>query len=245
MYNRSTILSSGIGAFWEQLVGWYQNSFVNDFLSYISERYYQVEFGAYEHLSFGAGANETAEMLILALAFGLIIASIAVAYTKKKLGGFVGKLLANECFSPESAMNLYELGYFRSSAIRKELSRGVTLRKIVSEVLTEEKEDTISETCDRYDSADSTSEENVSEFTEEKTSDVAKRDRKIDFIKARFYIPEELKYRAEIRFERKGSGWIPVLITAVGSLIGAALVCRFLPSFIGVLDNLIALMAPQ
>lgn len=66
-----------------------------------------------------------------------------------------------------------------------------------------------------------------------------------DFTVARFYIPADLKYRAEIRFERRGSGWIPVVLTVILSIVGAALVCRFLPDFVQLLDNLISMMAPE
>lgn len=239
MYNQATTLSGGIGSFWEQLVSWYQNSFINDILSYIIERYYSVELEAYEYFSFGPGANQTIQTLILSLAIGFIIAAIVIAHTKKKFGGFVGKLLLSGCHSPETAKTLYELGYFRNATIRKELSRGVVLKKLVYKVESDTKK---SEDLTDADGQDSGETKNK---LATKLSFLAQWNQNLDFTKLRFYIPEDLKYRAEIRFERKGSGWIPVLLTAIGSLIGASLICRFLPGFIGMLDNLIMLTAPN
>jgi len=60
--------------------------------------------------------------------------------------------------------------------------------------------------------------------------------RAIDFHTARFFIPEALRFRAEIRFREKGSSplW---LIPAVLLVIALFLLClRFIPAFVGMLD---------
>jgi hypothetical protein len=66
----------------------------------------------------------------------------------------------------------------------------------------------------------------------------------MDFTLARFYIPEDLKYRAELRFEQKGSGWLFVLLTVVVTPILASLICQFLPDLLQMCDNLISFLAP-
>ena len=66
----------------------------------------------------------------------------------------------------------------------------------------------------------------------------------IDFLTARFYIPEDLRYRAEIRFEKKGSGWGIVALVAVLTVVVAILLCRFLPSLFTLADNIITMLAP-
>lgn len=60
-----------------------------------------------------------------------------------------------------------------------------------------------------------------------------------DLLTARFYIPEALKYRAEVRYEQRGSGILPLLLTVVGCIAIAILLCRFLPSLLGLADGLI------
>ncbi|MBQ8309464.1 MAG: hypothetical protein IJX80_00440 [Clostridia bacterium] len=249
MDKQATVLANGIGTFWEQIVNWYQNSFISDILSYIFEQYYSVEFRAYESFSFGPRANETAQTLIMALAFGFIIAAIVIAYTRTRLGSFVRALLKNGCLSSGTAMTLYELGYFRNSTIRRELARGVTLRKIVfkadEEAPVEENDENADEIAAEapLDAANQGATVKAASPANERFQFLRKGSQ-VDFITTRFYIPEDMKYRAELRFERKGSGWLPVLLTVFGSLIGAALVCHFLPDFIGLLDQLIVLTAP-
>ena len=56
---------------------------------------------------------------------------------------------------------------------------------------------------------------------------------------ARYYIPEEQKYRAEIRFESKGNGTVGLILTAVLGFGLALLVIRLLPWFLGVIDNIL------
>ena len=60
--------------------------------------------------------------------------------------------------------------------------------------------------------------------------------RPIDFATARFFIPEALLYRAELRFREKGSSplWLIVAFVAVVALFFLAL--RFIPAFVGMLD---------
>jgi len=67
---------------------------------------------------------------------------------------------------------------------------------------------------------------------------------KLDFKTARFYIPEALKYRAEIRFERRGSGWAPAVAAGILMVFATALICHFLPYVIGLVDVTISFFAP-
>ena len=60
--------------------------------------------------------------------------------------------------------------------------------------------------------------------------------RAIDFATARFFIPEDLTYRAELRFRKKGSSpWLLVLATVL-VLAVFFLALRFIPAFVNMLD---------
>lgn len=60
--------------------------------------------------------------------------------------------------------------------------------------------------------------------------------RAIDFATARFFIPEDLTYRAELRFRKKGSSpWLLVLATVL-VLALFLLALRFIPAFVNMLD---------
>ena len=67
---------------------------------------------------------------------------------------------------------------------------------------------------------------------------------RIDFTTAHFYIPEDLKHRAELRFDQKGSSWLIVVLTVVLTPVIASLICQFLPDILRMCDNLITFLAP-
>ncbi len=69
--------------------------------------------------------------------------------------------------------------------------------------------------------------------------------KKTDFTTARFYIPEDLRYRAELRFRQKGSGWLPVIIVTVLAVVVAASLCFFLPDVLQFADNIITVFSPD
>lgn len=62
-----------------------------------------------------------------------------------------------------------------------------------------------------------------------------------DLSSARFYIPEDLRYKAEVRFDRKGSGSLSVILTLAACAVAAALICRFLPQIIGLADVILGI----
>ena len=229
MFGLFAIFSEGGLSFWEKLAAWYESSVINELLTYLTERYFTVDLGTYENFSVGANTATSARNIILTLMIGFIVASAMTAYARQGLGGFVRKLLREECLSPEQAKTLMELGYFRSSMIRRELSRGSTLQMVVKQ-------------CDEapLQAQSQPSDPDQSKATQKE----AQAHHKIDFLTARFYIPEELRYRADIRFDAKGSTWSLVAVTAVISIFVAALLCWLLPDVLALADNIITWLAP-
>ncbi|MBQ2999957.1 MAG: hypothetical protein IJD64_05790, partial [Clostridia bacterium] len=118
-------------SFWERLLAWYEQSTVYELISYVRDRYFTLEFGVYENFSVANGLGESVRNIIIAFALALIIVSVVNAYTRQSLGGFVRRLLSEDCLSPDRAKALSELGYFRSTAIRRALARGSALRLVV------------------------------------------------------------------------------------------------------------------
>lgn len=58
---------------------------------------------------------------------------------------------------------------------------------------------------------------------------------------ARFYIPEDLRYRAEFRYEKKGSGMPMMILTVVLTVVAAVLLCHFLPQLLGLADVILGI----
>ena len=213
-------LTAGSESLWEKLSVWYQNSIFYELFNYFNEKYFTVEFGAYENFSMGAGTSALAQTLVYAIAIGVILAAAMSVYTRSVLGGFVRTLLKEGANTPENAKKLSEVGFFRNAAIRRELAKGVTLRKVVK-------------CCEEEALAAETTEQGSSKSF------------KPDFLTARYYIPEDLKYRAEIRFEQKGSGWGTFFLAAFGAIVIAALIGFFLPDIFQLMDNIIGMMTPE
>ena len=217
MQNSVTVfLRSGSASFWEQFATWYQNSTLGELISYFHQTYFSIQFGAYDNFSVTPQTANIINKIIPALVFGIIIAAIATVYCRRIVGAFVRTLIKKEALSPEAGVTLLDAGAFRSTILRRELCRSAFLRKVVF--------------C-REEQA----------FLNEKGKDAIY---KIDFTKDHFYIPEDLKYRAEIRFNPKGSGWLSVVLTAIFVPLVVGLICRFMPNILQLVDSLIAFFAP-
>ena len=208
--------SVGSTSFWEQIAAWYQNSTLGELISYFHQTYFSIQFGAYDNFSISQQMANTINKIIPALILGIIIAAVATVYSRRIVGEFVRTLIKNEALSPEMGMTLFATGAFRSTVIRRELCRGAFLRKVVF--------------C-REEQA----------FLNEKGKDATY---KIDFTRDHFYIPEDLKYRAEFRFNPRGSSWLSVVLTVIFVPIFVGLLCRFMPNILQLADSLISLLAP-
>ena len=55
----------------------------------------------------------------------------------------------------------------------------------------------------------------------------------------RFYVSEENKYRAEIRFDKKGNGVVGLAVTAALTVVLAILLIKLTPAVLGMVDNLL------
>ena len=236
-------LSASDLSLWERIAEWYQNSLLRELINHFAQRYFKIEFGAYENFSVGDGLGSTLTGIVLALTVGMIVAALMTARTRNGLGSFVRKLISEGCLSADSAKTLFELGYFRSPMIRRELARGSILRMVVRCRENDPDEKDGGEAAADV-GCDGEKTEEPDAKTPEKNIYVPQNTAKIDFTSAHFYIPEDLRVRAEIRFENKGSSWQMTALTCVGIVIVAGLLCYFLPDVVAFVDNLITFVAP-
>lgn len=209
-------LRVGSSSFWEQIAVWYQNSTLGELISYFHQTYFSIRFGAYDNFSVTEQTAGIINKIIPALVWGIIIAAIITVFGRRTVSTFVKTLIQKEALSPDAGVTLFEAGAFRSTILRHDLCRGAFLRKVVF--------------C-REEQA----------YLNEKGKDATY---KIDFTKDHFYIPEDLKYRAEVRFNSKGSGWLSVVLTVILVPVFVGLLCRFMPNILQLADSLITLLAP-
>lgn len=210
----SKILAASGGNLWEQILHWYQNSVVRELLDYFNNHVFGLEFGVYDNFSVATTTDSTVRNIVIGFLFGMILAAIFSAYNRNVNGKFIRVLLQKEAFSPEKALTLRDCGLFCNPSVRRDLIRGGALAKLTKCVERETLEE-----ADRLTF-------------------------RPDFMTARFYIPEDLKYRAETRFEQKGFGKLQLALTVVLSFVGAYLFCRFLPSLLTFADWLMTVLAP-
>lgn len=217
MHNLVTVfLRSGSSSFWEQLAGWYQNSTLGELVAYFKETYFTIQFGVYDNFSITERTAEIVNTIIPALVWGIIIASVATFYNRRIVGEFVRTLCKKEAFSPDAGVTLLDTGLFRSTVIRREICKSAFLRKVVF-------------CCEEQ------------EYLTEKGKDAAY---KIDFTKDHFYIPADLKHRAENRYNTKGSTWLYVVLTVILVPVAVGLICRFMPGILQFADSIITFFAP-
>ena len=147
-------------------------------------------------------------LVIWAVYIGFMLASIFYYYQKKVMGKFVRLVISKGASSPDSALTLAELGYDKDNLIRRELQKSGALRKMVWEI------------DDNY----RTGEDGILFCAREKS---------LDLNIGRFYVPEERRIRAQIRYDDKGTDIFALIISAAVMFVAAVAACIWLPDVIG------------
>ena len=182
----------------------------------------------YEYLEKGAVSLTSLRMIIVGNFIGLALACFAAVFNKRVLGDFVRKVLREEALSPETAKTLSELGYERNTCIRSSVRKGVNLRRVVR--------------CREEEAYLLELEQKQAEYEEKR-----KENPKLPKFKAEsfrvnadehhFYIPEEMKYMADVKFEKRGSTWLGAIVFIVVLLILAVVLFLTLPYILTVLND--------
>lgn len=206
-------------------------SLLEELWAYLEGKYFSVETGGYEHINIGSGSLITLQRVVLGIFIGVIIAAGLVCYDKNRLGAFVRQLVKDECLWRDKAKTLSELGFLRNSGVKLSLRSPNKLGKIVH--------------CVERDAYLEQVEKARAEYVAEHGNDEGffMPEYRLDFENDHFYIPDEEHYRAEVRYEEKGSGWRAFALVVIVSVVGAALVCFLLPDMIQLVDNMIGILS--
>ena len=204
-------------------------TFFEDVWNYLYDVYLRVD-GNYENLDFSSSPLFSLRLTVLGIFIGTIIACFAMAYHKQVLGGIVRRLISTGSTSKESAKRADELGYKRNFLVKNALCRSVALKRVVK---------CVGEEKFILDQAQE------KEEYEKKINEGAKlpkfKDQEylVDIETDSFYIPEELRIRAEIKFEKKGSGWLSTVLGIIGLIIIFFLLLLVLPHLLGFVDGML------
>lgn len=150
------------------------------------------------------------ELVIWCMFIGLMLAAIYMFYQKKVIGAFVRALLGTGASDQDSAKTLKELGFEGNLPVRSALRGSGVLRKLVWE------------TGDNY-------------IENEDGVKYSARQTPMDVNTARFYINEENRVRAELRYNEKGSDIFMLIITGLVFLMIAYLAVEYLPDLLNLL----------
>ncbi len=211
-----------------------EKSLIEELWEYFVDTYFSPELPPLDNFSFGTGTMISLQMILIGFTIGLIFASFITIYNKRFIGAFVRKLLHEECFDKNSAKALSELGYEKNLLMRYSLRAGSPLSRWARCV---EEDEFYSEMKTKRD-----------EFEEMHKSDkkppkFKETEFKRNTRTMHFYIPEEKKYAADIKFDAKGANWISFLLVTVVSIILCAFLSYVLPDIIKMIDNFITVVS--
>ena len=186
----------------------------------------------YENLGI-TGGGSMLPSIVVGIAIGFLIASCMAIFDRRVLGDFVRQVLSYECFSRESAKTLEELGYHKNSFVRGGLKNGATLRRVVKCVEEEVFYEKVEAARVEFEKAHADDGKRKPKFREPKF--------KMDPSVMHYYIPEEMKYTADVRFEKKGTGVHTLVLSFV--LIAAITVALLflIPELLQMFDNVLGM----
>lgn len=166
-------------------------------------------------------------LIIWGLYAGMLIGGILSVYNKRYLGGVVRALLEGECLSPDQAKTLGELGLSSKWGLGRALQDGKVLRKCVA--VANEEECRLARPQKKW----------VSSLRRFFTGS-AQGKHKLDINQARLYVRNEKKYHAEVRYTKKGTSPIFILVGGILLLAIAILATIFIPELLTMIDNMIS-----
>ena len=206
----------------------------NTFLQDIANKYYDLYVAfSVEYTNINVYATELKMILsfIIGIGVGIIIAAFMSLFTKRTLGDFVRRVIERDALSPESAKTLDELDYFDRLIIRRAVAKSVSLRRVLK--CREEEEFYAEQKLKREEHEKKRAEDrSIGRFKETEY--------KVDADKDSFFIPEELKYMAEIKFDKKGATLRAAIATSLITLIACIAIILALPELLEFLDGLAA-----
>ena len=170
------------------------------------------------------------EMIVWSLCVGLAIGAAASYINRRVVGDFVRRLLKEEIHSPEKAVSLEKIGCAKNIFVRHALREGTALRRIV--LCANEEEMVLKQPSSQKSAV----------FFRKLFSLEDEPKRILDLNRARFYIPEESRIGAELRYDAKGTT-LPNLILSLILLAGIGFAALYvLPELFTLMDNFLTLI---
>ncbi len=211
-----------------------EKTFLEKIWDGFNDIFMSAEPGYYENIDFGKSPLFSMRLMILGIFIGAVVACLAMAYNKQMLGKIVRALINSEANSPESAKTLDELGLKKSYLAKNALRSSSTLGRFVKCVGAEEFYAKQRAEHEALETAPATEGEKT-----RKTPKYKERSYMVDIDNDRFYIPEELRVRADIRYDKKGSGRLATAIAIIALTIGFIAVLLIMPWIFKTINSIV------
>ena len=204
-----------------------ETTFFEDVLAYFNEA---MQFN---NINIGNGQLVSFPILLIGLFIGAAFAIIATVYNKRVLGDFVRALLREGCLSPETARDLDYLNFIHKSSIRQAVKTSTNLRRVVRSREEDEHDRKMAELLAEYE---------AKKAAGEKLPKFEPSEYRPDPYMDHFYIPEKMKYMADVKFEKKGNSVLGAVIGIAALAILLFLVFLYMPQVLKFFDNYIGIL---
>ncbi len=206
-----------------------EKSLFQELWTYITDKYFNPDRVYLENIDAGTSKLISLRLIIVGITVGFCIAAIMTVVDKKHLGGLVRKMISEECIGKDKSMTLYELGYGKDPTVRGSVKNGSVLKRWVHCVEEEEYILEMQKKREEYEADASNDKPRFKEIPFKRDPD-----------KHHFYIDEEQRYAAEVKFDAKGANWVSVVLVILISIVICAFLCYIVPDMLTMLDNFIS-----
>lgn len=211
-----------------------QPSLIEELWNYFVNEYFTLKLPYFENFSIKTDGLVNISGILIGLMIGIVIAAGCSIYNKRYVGNFVRHVLYNDCLDHKSAKTLYELGYHKSPTIRSLVKSGTTLsrwvRCVEEDLFLEEVEKKRVEFEELHKDDEKPPKFKVPEF-------------KRDPDTMHFYIPEEKKYAADVKFDAKGANVFTFIIVLILAVVLCGFLFYILPDILKMIDNFITIFS--
>ena len=183
--------------------------------------------GKYENLS--SGSLISVPLIVVGLFLGVAIALVVNVFTKRVLGAPVRKLLSENATSADAAKTLAELGVDKNWFLAHAFRGNVSLRRVVR--------------CREEDEFLKAQEEKAcAEENPKKAKKLRAETFRVDPKVHHFYIPEEYRDMATVKFDKKGTSIVSLVILLLALFVALLVLLLVLPRLMGLVDDFVGTM---
>ncbi len=184
---------------------------------------------AFENFTFDSPLF-TLETVVWGLVIGVCVGAAWSVLTRRTLGTFVKRMHAAGAGDPDTAVTLENIGMAKNPILKVSLREGKALRKYAlcanpeESVIARPAPTGFGKTVRRILSLEET------------------RPAQVDLSRARFYMPDEQRYEAEVRYDKKGTDIAGLIVSVVLLIVLGFVVQWLLPELLAYLDRAISAM---